>query len=131
MTGWKEAPFYSHCYATYRVRKTWADSKSQIGAYKSLERAIKVADEHEGYKVYDSNGACVYEPVKKEEAKEEAKAEPKEEPKAEEKKAEEKAEEKTESKVEEKTEKKSAVSKKKQKSILARLKEKYGKGAGI
>ena len=64
MTGWKEAPFYSHCYATYRVRKTWADSKSQIGAYKSLERAIKVADEHEGYKVYDSNGACVYEPVK-------------------------------------------------------------------
>ena len=124
----------------YRVRKTWADSKSQIGAYKSLERAIKVADEHDGYKVFDSNGACVYESVAK--AKEEAKAEPKEEAKAEEKtepKAEEKkAEEKTEPKAEEKkTEEKKAekkteakVSKKKQKSILARLKEKYGKGAG-
>ena len=127
----------------YRVRKTWADSKSQIGAYKSLERAIKVADEHEGYKVFDSNGACVYEPVAK--AKEEAKAEPKEEPKEEAKAEEKKAEEKTEAKTEEKktepkaeekkteakTEKKTAVSKKKQKSILARLQEKYGKGAGI
>ena len=134
----------------YRVRKTWADSKSQIGAYKSLERAIKVADEHEGYKVFDSNGACVYEPVAKADTKEEAKEETKEETKAEEKaetktetKVEEKTEEKTEAKVEKKTEekkteekteakteKKSAVSKKKQKSILARLKEKYGKGAG-
>ena len=107
----------------YRVRKTWADSKSQIGAYKSLERAIKVADANDGYKVFDSNGACVYEPVAK--AKEGAKEEAKEETKAE-TKTEEKVEEKTEEK---KAEKKSA-SKKKQKSILARLKEKYGKGAG-
>ena len=126
----------------YRVRKTWADSKSQIGAYKSLERAIKVADEHECYKVFDSNGACVYEPVAKADTKEEAKEETKEETKAEEKaetktetKVEEKTEEKAEEKAEEKTEaknskKKSKVSKKKTKSILARLKEKYGKGAG-
>ena len=112
----------------YRVRKTWADSKSQIGAYKSLERAIKVADEHEGYKVFDSNGACVYEPVAK--AKEEAREEPKEEAKVEPKAEEKKAEEKTEPKTEAKTEKKKSVSKKKQKSILARLKEKYGKAGG-
>ena len=115
----------------YRVRKTWADSKSQIGAYKSLERAIKVADENEGYKVFDSNGACVYEPIAKakEEAKADTKAEAKAEPKEEEKKAEEKTEAKTEKKKAEEKAKKS-VSKKKQKSILARLKEKYGKGAG-
>ena len=134
----------------YRVRKSWSDSKTQAGAYKKLENAKKKADEKksEGYKVFDWDGNCVYEPVAK--AKEEAKAEPKEEPKeeakteakeeakadtkAEETKAEEKkAEEKTEAKTEEKkTEEKKAekVSKKKQKSILARLKEKYGKGAG-
>ena len=124
----------------YRVRKTWADSKSQIGAYKSLEKAQKAADEKasEGYKVFDANGSCVYTPEVKTEAKEEAKAEEKTETKVEEK-TETKVEEKTEAKTEEKTEskseekkskKKSSVSKKKTKSILARLKEKYGKGAG-
>lgn len=43
----------------YRVRKTWADSKSQVGAYKVLENAKKIADE-KGLNVYDSKGNLVY-----------------------------------------------------------------------
>lgn len=46
----------------YRVRKTWADAKSQIGAYSSLENAKKACKV--GYSVYDSNGKAVY-PLKK------------------------------------------------------------------
>lgn len=42
----------------YRVRKTWADAKSQIGAYKSLDNAKAACKE--GYSVFDSNGNCVY-----------------------------------------------------------------------
>lgn len=40
----------------YRVRKTWADSKSQVGAYKSLSSAIKIAEGKSGYKVFDHAG---------------------------------------------------------------------------
>ena len=50
----------------YRVRKTWDDSKSQVGAYKVLENAIKVAKE-KGLNVYDSKGNAVYESPKKDE----------------------------------------------------------------
>lgn len=46
----------------YRVRKTWSDAKSQIGAYSSLENAKKACKA--GYSVYDSNGKAVY-PLKK------------------------------------------------------------------
>lgn len=46
----------------YRVRKTWKDSKSQIGAYKTLANAKKVAKKHKGYEVYNSVGKCVYNP---------------------------------------------------------------------
>lgn len=42
----------------YRTRKSWADSKSQIGAYKSLENAKK--EWKEGYTIYDWNGKAVY-----------------------------------------------------------------------
>lgn len=42
----------------YRVRKTWADSTSQIGAYSSLDNAKKVCKA--GYYVFDSNGNVVY-----------------------------------------------------------------------
>lgn len=42
----------------YRVRKTWADAKSQIGAYRSLENAKAACKE--GYTVYDKNGKTVY-----------------------------------------------------------------------
>ena len=42
----------------YRVRKSWEDSKSQIGAYAILENAK--ANCKEGYKVFDWNGNEVY-----------------------------------------------------------------------
>ncbi|MSS15965.1 glucosaminidase domain-containing protein [Porcincola intestinalis] len=46
----------------YRVRKTWADSKSQKGAYKVLANAKKCADQNPGYKAFDTDGKVVYEP---------------------------------------------------------------------
>ena len=42
----------------YRVRKSWADAKSQIGAYRDLENA-KHACKH-GYSVFDEHGEAVY-----------------------------------------------------------------------
>jgi N-acetylmuramoyl-L-alanine amidase len=44
----------------YRVRKSWDDSKSQLGAYASLKWAKRTADNHEGYYVFDSTGKVVY-----------------------------------------------------------------------
>ena len=44
----------------YRVRKSWSDAKSQIGAYKVLDNAKKKADENSGYKVFDASGNVVY-----------------------------------------------------------------------
>lgn len=44
----------------YRVRKSWADKKSQLGAYRSLENAKKMADKNSGYYVFDENGNTVY-----------------------------------------------------------------------
>lgn len=44
----------------YRVRKTWADAKSQKGAYKKLVYAKTCADKNAGYSVYDWNGNVVY-----------------------------------------------------------------------
>ena len=46
----------------YRVRKSWSDAKSQIGAFSSLENAKKACKN--GYAVFDSNGKQVY-PAKK------------------------------------------------------------------
>lgn len=46
----------------YRVRKTWKDEKSQIGAYKVLKNAKELADKNPGYEVYDENGKVVYTP---------------------------------------------------------------------
>ncbi len=46
----------------YRVRKTWADSKSQKGAFKILENAKKCADANPGYSVFDVNGVNIYTP---------------------------------------------------------------------
>lgn len=42
----------------YRVRKTWADAKSQIGAYTNLDNAKKACKE--GYTVFDSKGNIIY-----------------------------------------------------------------------
>lgn len=44
----------------YRVRKSWADIKSQKGAFKSLDNAKKCADNNNGYAVFDGNGTQVY-----------------------------------------------------------------------
>lgn len=45
----------------YRIRKSWADAKSQVGAYKDLENAKAACPN--GYSVYDWNGKAVYERV--------------------------------------------------------------------
>lgn len=42
----------------YRVRKSWEDAKSQIGAFSSLDNAKKVCTD--GYSVYDWNGKAIY-----------------------------------------------------------------------
>ncbi|WP_296791959.1 peptidoglycan recognition protein family protein [Ruminococcus sp.] len=42
----------------YRVRKSWADAKSQIGAYKSLDNAKKACKSE--YTVFDEKGNAVY-----------------------------------------------------------------------
>ena len=42
----------------YRARKSWADAKSQLGAYSSLENAKKVRKI--GYSVFDNSGRVVY-----------------------------------------------------------------------
>lgn len=44
--------------AMYRIRKSWADAASQIGAYSSLENAKKAWKE--GYYIFDSNGNVIY-----------------------------------------------------------------------
>lgn len=46
----------------YRVRKSWSDAKSQIGAFASLENAKNACKS--GYSVFDANGNIVY-PTKK------------------------------------------------------------------
>lgn len=42
----------------YRVRKSWTDSKSQIGAYTNLDNAKKACKD--GYYVFDSKGNIVF-----------------------------------------------------------------------
>ena len=44
----------------YRVRKSWDDAKSQLGAYTILANAKAMADKNPGYEVYDWNGKQVY-----------------------------------------------------------------------
>lgn len=44
----------------YRVRKTWSDKKSQIGAYRVLSNAKTQADKNSGYSVFVENGTRVY-----------------------------------------------------------------------
>lgn len=46
---------------TYRVRKSWDDVKSQVGAYTILDNAKKACNKAgEEYKVYNSKGECVF-----------------------------------------------------------------------
>lgn len=44
----------------YRVRKTWADSSSQLGAFSVLANAVAVVDENPDYIAFDENGNTVY-----------------------------------------------------------------------
>lgn len=44
----------------YRVRKTWADKKSQIGAYRILANAKKTADKNPGTYVFTNDGVAIY-----------------------------------------------------------------------
>jgi hypothetical protein len=54
----------------YRVRKSWNDSKSQLGAYSILANAIKTCDKAgEGYYVFNSAGEVIHPETKKKEEK--------------------------------------------------------------
>lgn len=44
----------------YRVRKSWKDRKSQIGAYRILSNAKAAADKNPGTFVFDSTGTAIY-----------------------------------------------------------------------
>jgi N-acetylmuramoyl-L-alanine amidase len=44
----------------YRVRKSWSDAASQLGAFKVLSNAKALADKSPGYSVFDEKGNRVY-----------------------------------------------------------------------
>ena len=44
----------------YRVRKTWKNASSQIGAFQTIKKAKQCADQHAGYHVYNDAGKKVY-----------------------------------------------------------------------
>lgn len=44
----------------YRVRKSWEDVGSQLGAYTVIDNVKAMADKHFGYEVYDWKGKQVY-----------------------------------------------------------------------
>lgn len=44
----------------YRVRKNWNEPKTQTGAYTVYSNAVKEADSHPGYSVFDTNGKKLY-----------------------------------------------------------------------
>ena len=56
----------------YRVRKSWADKKSQLGAYRVLANAKAKADANSGYSVFSNDGKVVYAPSAAEEKAEPA-----------------------------------------------------------
>lgn len=47
----------------YRVRKSWSNAGTQLGAFTSLKNAKALAKKNEGYKVYNSSGKVVYNPT--------------------------------------------------------------------
>ena len=51
----------SSSFEIYRVRKSWKDAKSQIGAYKNLQSAKDICDKAgSGYYVFNSAGTAIY-----------------------------------------------------------------------
>lgn len=49
----------------YRVRKSWNDSKSQVGAYRILANAKAAADKNSGTFVFSNDGVAIYPNVSK------------------------------------------------------------------
>lgn len=47
-------------YRVYRVRKSWNDTESQLGAYTDLQNAKDLADKNPDYIVYNNKGEMVY-----------------------------------------------------------------------
>ena len=47
----------------YRVRKSWSEKSSQIGAFCLLQNAINCVQANPGYAVFDENGQIIYPPV--------------------------------------------------------------------
>jgi hypothetical protein len=47
----------------YRVRKSWQDKSSQIGAFTRLENAKLMVDANPGYAAFDDSGKQIYPPV--------------------------------------------------------------------
>ncbi|MBP3876025.1 MAG: glucosaminidase domain-containing protein [Lachnospiraceae bacterium] len=56
------APVAPAADAWYRVRKSWGDAASQVGAFKVLNNAKTCADEHPGTYVFDPDGVKIYTP---------------------------------------------------------------------
>ena len=44
----------------YRVRKSWKDASSQLGAFEELDNAKAMVDKNKGYAVFDESGKQVY-----------------------------------------------------------------------
>ena len=40
----------------YRVRKSWSQPDTQIGAYENYENAVNAVDKNPGYNAYDDAG---------------------------------------------------------------------------
>ena len=45
---------------TYRVRKSWSDTKTQLGAFYDKNIAIETAKKNKDYKVFDKDGKQIY-----------------------------------------------------------------------
>lgn len=54
------SPTTATIYEIYRVRSSWEDTASQIGAYRILNNAIKVAQKNK-LNVYNKSGRCIWE----------------------------------------------------------------------
>lgn len=52
----------------YRVRKSWSDTTSQIGAFKNKDNAIELCKQNSGYKVFNIDGTEIYPCVKEDTA---------------------------------------------------------------
>jgi hypothetical protein len=47
----------------YRVRKSWQDKSSQIGAFTRIENAKLMVDANPGYAAFDEEGQIIYPPI--------------------------------------------------------------------